>query len=120
MTNILVPKLFVVFAFSAPPFSVGETLHVAYKSMIKRKFTFFSENTKFISSRELKTSEFTLVLRTRENSDIFNTLDEIRIWHSPKKVNVLYLLLFVVCCSAVVCGILCMVILLWCVYWCPI
>ena len=51
VTNILVPKLFVVFAFSAPPFSVGETLHVAYKGIIKRKFTFFSENTKFISSR---------------------------------------------------------------------
>ena len=46
---------------------------------------FSSENTKFISSRELKTSEFTLVLRTRENSDVFNTLDEICIWHSPQK-----------------------------------
>ena len=36
VTNILVPKLFgfakkFVFAFSAPPFSVGETLHVAKK-----------------------------------------------------------------------------------------
>ena len=89
MTNIFVPKLFVVFAFSAPPFSVGETLHVAFKSIIKRKIYFFSENTKFILSRELKTSEFTLVLRTRENSDVFNTLDEICIWHLPK-VKVLY------------------------------
>ena len=34
-------------------------------------------NTKYISSRELKTSKFSLVLRTRENSDIFNSLDEI-------------------------------------------
>ena len=47
MTNILVPKLFGfakknVFAFSAPPFSVDETLHIAYKKYkIKRKFTFF-------------------------------------------------------------------------------
>ena len=47
VTNTLVPKLsgFVknfVFAFSAPPISVGETLHVAYKNYkIKRKFTFF-------------------------------------------------------------------------------
>ena len=37
VTNTLVPKFyqnllkFFVFAFSAPPFSVGETLHVAYK-----------------------------------------------------------------------------------------
>ena len=32
-----------IFAFSAPPFSVGETLHIAYKKYkIKRKFTFFS------------------------------------------------------------------------------
>ena len=64
MTNILVAKLFgfakkIVFAFSAPPFELGETLHVAYKKYkIKSKFTFFSVNTKYISSRELKTSEF--------------------------------------------------------------
>ena len=37
MTNILVPNLFgfakiFFFAFSAPPFSVGETLHIAYKN----------------------------------------------------------------------------------------
>ena len=38
-------------------------------------------NTKYISSRELKTSKFSLVLRTRENSDVFNTLDEyIIVW----------------------------------------
>ena len=31
-------------AFSAPPFSVGETLHVAYKKYkINRKFTFFGQ-----------------------------------------------------------------------------
>ena len=47
VTNILVPKLFGFakifrFAFSVPPFSVSETLHVAYKKYkIKRKFTFF-------------------------------------------------------------------------------
>ena len=34
-------------------------------------------NTKNISSRELKTSEFSLVLGTRENSDVFNTLDKL-------------------------------------------
>ena len=30
-----------------------------------------------MSSRELKTSKFSFVLRTHENSDVFNTLDEI-------------------------------------------
>ena len=73
MTNIFVPKLF-GFAFSGPPLSVGETLHVAYKKFF---FLLFLVNTKYISSRELKTSELSLVLRTCENSYIFNTLDEI-------------------------------------------
>ena len=54
-----------VFCILASPFSVGETLHVAYKKYkIKRKFTFFSANTKYIASRELKISEYSLVLRT--------------------------------------------------------
>ena len=74
-----------VFAFSTPPFSVGETLHVAYKKYkIKRKFTFFLVNTKYLSSCELKTSEFSLVLRTRENS-VFNTLNEIYLVFTSKK-----------------------------------
>ena len=48
-TNILVPNYlgllkFFVFPFSAPPFSVVETLHVAYKKYkIKRTFTLFQE-----------------------------------------------------------------------------
>ena len=41
-----------------------------------------------MSSLELKTSKFSLALRTRENSDIFNTLGEIYL----KKVNILYIL----------------------------
>ena len=44
---------------------------------IKRKFTFFSVNTKNISSHVLKISAISLVLRTREITDIFNTFDEI-------------------------------------------
>ena len=36
-------------------------------------------------SRELKTSELSLVLRTRENSDAFNTLDEIYLVFTSKK-----------------------------------
>ena len=55
---------------------MGETLHVAYKNIKeKENLLFWRVNTKHISSRELKTSEFSLVLRTRENSDVFNTSD---------------------------------------------
>ena len=44
-----------------------------------------------MSSRELKTSIFTHVLRTRENSDASNTLDEIYLVFTKKKVNILYI-----------------------------
>ena len=58
---------------------------------IKRKFTFFTANTKNISSHVLKKkSVISLVLRTREITDIFNTFDEIFGIHL-KKVNILYL-----------------------------
>ena len=81
--------LFFFFAFSAPPFSVGEILHVhvAYKKyeLKKRILTFFYVNIKYISSREIKTSEFSLVLRTRKNSYVFNTLDEINFEFTSKK-----------------------------------
>ena len=57
---------------------MGETLHIAYKRYkIKRKFTFLGVNTKNISSRELKTSKISLMLRTPENSNVFNTLDKL-------------------------------------------
>ena len=36
-------------------------------------------------SRELKTSEFSLEMRTCENSDVFNTLDEIYLVVTSKK-----------------------------------
>ena len=52
---------------------------------IKRKFTFFSVNTKNISSHVLKISAISLVLRTREISDIFNTFDEIYLVFTEKK-----------------------------------
>ena len=41
--------------------------------------------TKYMSSRELKTSKFSFVLRTHENSDVFNTLDEIYLVFTSKK-----------------------------------
>ena len=67
-------------------FSVGETLHVAYKKYkIKRNLIFWGVNTKHISSRNSKTSEFLLVLRTRENSDVFNTFDKLYLVFTSKK-----------------------------------
>ena len=52
----------------------------------KRKFTLLVDTIKF-SSRVMKTIKFSLVLRTRENTDVFITLDGI---HS-KRVNILYI-----------------------------
>ena len=43
----------------------------------KKKIHFFSVNTKNISSHVLKIPAVSLVLRTREITDIFNTFDEI-------------------------------------------
>ena len=43
---------------------------------IKRKFTLFSEYHKKVSFRVMKTFIFSLVLRTRENTDVFLTLDD--------------------------------------------
>ena len=51
----------------------------------------FSVNTNYMSSRELKTSEFSLVLRSRENSDVFKTLDEIYLVFTSKKGNIFYI-----------------------------
>ena len=47
---------------------MGETLHVAYKKKYIKRF--FSINTKYISSSELKTSEISLVLITRDKFDV--------------------------------------------------
>ena len=51
----------------------------------KKKIYFFSVNTKNISSHVLKLSAISLVLRTREISDIFNTFDEIYLVFTEKK-----------------------------------
>ena len=51
----------------------------------KKKIYFFSVNTKKISSHVLKISAITLVLRTREIADIFNTFDEIYLVFTSKK-----------------------------------
>ena len=62
-----------------------------FTEKIKRKFTFFSVNTKYISSHVLKISAISLVLRTRVIADIFNTFDEIYSVFTSKKVNILFL-----------------------------
>ena len=51
----------------------------------KKKIYFFSVNTKNKSSHVLKISAISLVLRTREISDIFNTFDEIYLVFTEKK-----------------------------------
>ena len=57
------------------------------RKKIKRKFTVFSVNTRNISSHVLKISGISLVLRTREIINIFNTFDEI---YHLQKVNIVY------------------------------
>ena len=43
-----------------------------------------------MSSRELKTSKISLMLRTLENSDAFYSFDEIYLVFTSKKVNILF------------------------------
>ena len=51
----------------------------------KKKIYFFSVNTINISSHVLKISVISLVLCTREISDVFNTFDEINLVFTSKK-----------------------------------
>ena len=53
---------------------------------------FFEVNTKYISSSELKTSEFSRVRSTSENFDVFNSRDEIYLVFTSKKVNFPFIL----------------------------
>ena len=46
---------------------------------------FFEVNTKYISSSELKISEFSRVRSTSENFDVFNSRDEIYLVFTEKK-----------------------------------
>ena len=58
---------------------------------------FFEVNTKYISSSELKTSEFTRVRSTSENFNVFNSLDKIYLVFTEKKQissNFLFVLYF--------------------------
>ena len=60
----------------------------------KKKIYFFLVNTKHISSHVLKISAISLVLCTREITNISNTLDEIYLVFTSKNVNILYLFHF--------------------------
>ena len=52
---------------------------------------FFEVNTKYISSSELKTSEFSRVSSSSENSDVFNSLNEIYlVLTSKKQISAIY------------------------------
>ena len=53
--------------------------HCPEKYEINRKLTFFFGKYQNISSHVLKILSISLVLRTRENADIFNTFDEIEL-----------------------------------------
>ena len=55
------------------------------KYKVKRKLTFFSVNTKNISSHVLKILSISLVLHSHENADIFNTFDAIHLVYTSKK-----------------------------------
>ena len=66
--------------------------HWRENNEIKRKFTLFSVNIiKKFSSHVMKTFKFSLVLRTRENIDVFITLDDNIYGIHSKRVNILYL-----------------------------
>ena len=52
---------------------------------------FFEVNTKYISSSELKISEFSQVRSTSENFDVFNSRDEIYLVFTKKKKQIFFL-----------------------------
>ena len=86
---VIVPKLFgfakiFVFAFSAPPSQVGETLHVAYNKYKIKRILIFWLNTIYISSQELKMSKLSLVLCIVK-IPMFSTHSMKYIWYSAKK-----------------------------------
>ena len=63
----------------------GKKLSFSLNGKNKKKIYFFSVNTKNISSHVLKISAISLVLRTREITDICNTFDEIYLVFTSKK-----------------------------------
>ena len=58
---------------------------------IQRIYAFFEVKTKYISSSELKTSEFSRVRSTSENIYVFNSRDEIYLVFTEKKKRIFFL-----------------------------
>ena len=58
-------------------------LYTSFKNI--EDICFFEVNTKYISSSELKISEFSRVRSTSENFDVFNSRDEIYLVFTEKK-----------------------------------
>ena len=52
---------------------------------------FFSEYHNYFSSRVMKTFKFSLVLRTRENTNVFISLDDNIYGIHSKRINILYI-----------------------------
>ena len=63
---------------------MGYTFHYYPEKYNIKKYS-FSVNTKNTSSHVLKISQISLVLRSRENANIFNTFDEIYLVFTSKK-----------------------------------
>ena len=71
----------------------GKTLSFSPSRKNNKKIYFFSVITKTISSHVLKTSAISLVLRTRETTDI-STHSMKYIWYSPQKSKYPLFILF--------------------------
>ena len=73
----------------------ARNVHWRVKKKIKKKIYSFSVNTiNFFLSRVMNTFKFSLVLRTRENTDVFIPLDDNIYGIHSKRVNILYLFHF--------------------------
>ena len=71
------------FGFDWPSRFRGEDVSLLWKYI--EDICFFEVNTKYISSSELKTSEFSRVRSTSENFYVFNSRDEIYLVFTEKK-----------------------------------
>ena len=85
---------YITFLLRRPlPYNILQTIvKFAWKIQINRAeskyiedICFFEVNTKYISSSELKTSEFSRVRSTSENFYVFNSRDEIYLVFTEKK-----------------------------------
>ena len=78
------------FDFDWPSGFRGEDVSILWKYI--EDICLFEVNTKYISSSELKISEFSRVRSTSEIFDVFNSRDEIYLVFTEKKANFLFIL----------------------------